>query len=84
MEIFVPDYEWNAHYSSVEESVAEGMKCGDFDEGEEFKMVRLTVGACTTYKIVDGKPVPVAVSFPDGLPSNANVAGIAPAQDNDK
>jgi hypothetical protein len=71
MEIFVPDYEWNAHYASVEEAVAEGMKCGDFDEGDEFKMVRLAVGACTTYKIVDGKAVPIAVSFPTGLPSNA-------------
>ena len=71
MEIFVPDYEWNAHYNTVEESVEAGFACGDFKEGDEFKMVRLTVGACTTYKIVDGKPVPVAVSFPAGLPSNA-------------
>lgn len=67
MEIFVPDYEWNAHYTSVESSVEAGMKCGDFSEGDEFKMVRLTVGACTTYKIVDGKPVPVAVAFPKPL-----------------
>lgn len=66
MDIFVPDYEWNSHWNSVEESVAE---C-DYTEGDEFKMVRLTVGACTTYRIVNGKPVPVVVAFPDGLPSN--------------
>jgi len=69
MDIFVPDYEWNAHYGSVEESVLEGMKCGDFAEGDEFRMVRLTVGACTTYRIVDGKPVPISVAFPEGLPA---------------
>jgi hypothetical protein len=60
MNIFVPDYEWNSHWDSVEENVAE---C-DYAEGDEFKMVRLTVGACTTYRIVNGKPVPVIVSFP--------------------
>lgn len=64
MEIFVPDYDWNAHYESVEESVDEGMKYGDFEEGDEFSMVRLTVGACTTYKIVDGKAVPISLAFP--------------------
>lgn len=78
MEIFVPDYEWNAHYSTVEESVKAGFECGDFDEGDEFKMVRLTVGACTTYRIVDGKPVPVAVAFPDKLPANAELRGAKP------
>ena len=70
MEIFVPDYEWNAHYASVESAVTQGQACGDYNEGDEFKMVRLTVGACTTYKIIDGKPVPVVVSFPNGLPSD--------------
>jgi len=70
MEIFVPDYEWNSHWNSVEEAVSAGAECGDYREGDEFKMVRLTVGACTTYRIVDGKPFPVMVSFPDGLPSN--------------
>lgn len=70
MEVFVPDYEWNCHYASVDEAVTLGQACGDYDEGTEFKMVRLTVGACTTYKIIDGKPTPVAVSFPSGLPSN--------------
>lgn len=70
MEIFVPDYEWNAHYSSIEEMVSSGAECGDYKEGDEFKMVRLTVGACTTYRIVDGKPVPIFVAFPDKPPSD--------------
>ena len=73
MEIFVPDYEWNSHWNSVEEAVATGKECGDYSEGDEFKMVRLTVGAMTTYRIVDGKPVPVSVAFPDGLPSNVQL-----------
>jgi hypothetical protein len=76
MEIFVPDYDWNSHWSTVEESAGE---CA-YAEGEEFKMVRLTVGACTTYRIVDGKPVPVSVAFPDAAPSNAEVTG-APTTD---
>lgn len=73
MEIFVPDYEWNTHYRSVEEAVATAHEWGELNEGEEFKMVRLTVGACTTYKIVDGKAVPVSVSFPTDTPSNSSL-----------
>ena len=68
MEIFVPEYDWNSHWSSVEESVSAGFECGDHEEGDEFTMVRLTVGAATTYKIVDGKPTPIRVAFPDPLP----------------
>ena len=70
MDIFVPDHEWNSHYASVEEAVAEGQKDGEYQEGDEFKMVRLTVGAMTTYRVVDGKPVSVAIAFPDKLPTN--------------
>jgi hypothetical protein len=69
MEIFVPDYEWNSHWNSVDEAVSAGEEFGDYYEGQEFKMVRLTVGACTTYRIVDGKPIPISVSFPEVLPS---------------
>lgn len=68
IDIFVPEYDWNSHWSSVEESVAAGFECGDHKEGDEFTMVRLTVGAATTYKIVDGKPVPTRVAFPGPLP----------------
>lgn len=70
MEVFVPPYEWNSHYTSVEEAVAEGQKYGDCQEGDEFQMVRLTVGALTTYKVVDGKAVPIKVAFPEGMASN--------------
>jgi hypothetical protein len=62
-EIFVPDYEWNAHYESPEEVIA----TGELAEGEEFDLVRLTVGAKTTYRVVNGKPVPVSVAFPEGI-----------------
>jgi hypothetical protein len=72
VEIFVPDYEWNAHYGSVEEAVTAGCEFDELKDGDEFKLVRLTVGACTTYRMVDGKAVPVAVAFPDALPSNTN------------
>lgn len=66
-ELYVPDYEWNAHYNSPEECVEQGKEVGDFKEGEEFSLVRLQVFAKTTYKIVDGKPVPVSLAFPDQL-----------------
>lgn len=66
MEIFVLDYDWNSQWNSVEESASDY----NYSEGDEFKMVRLNVGACTTYRIVNGKPVPVAVAFPEGQPSN--------------
>ncbi len=63
-EIHVPDYEWNAHYESPEEMVRLD---GTLVEGEEFELVRLTVGAKTRYRIVEGKPVPVSISFPEGI-----------------
>jgi hypothetical protein len=69
--IFVPDYEWNSHYNSPEECVLLGQQCGDFNEGDEFKLVRLEVGACTTYRVVNGKPVPVVVAFPAGIESES-------------
>lgn len=66
-EIFVPTYEWNSHYASIEECVEEGKKFGDYQDGEEFEMVRLTVGAKTKYRIVNGKAVPIEVSFPSKI-----------------
>ena len=63
MEIFVPDYDWNSHWESVESNAA---AC-ELREGEEFSLVRITVGCCTTYRIIDGKPVPIAISFPKGI-----------------
>jgi hypothetical protein len=67
MEIHVPDYEWNMHYKSPEEAVEIGAGFGDYKEGGEFKLVRLQVGAITTYRIVGGKPVPVMIGFPTGI-----------------
>jgi hypothetical protein len=72
VDIFVPDYDWNSHWSSVDESAGE---C-DYAEGEEFKMVRLTVGACITYRIVNGQPVPVLVAFPDAATANVCAKGL--------
>lgn len=62
-DIFVPDYEWNAHYESPEEMVKEAG--GELSDGDEFELVRLTVGAKTRYRIVNGQPIPVSVAFPD-------------------
>jgi hypothetical protein len=62
--IFVPDYEWNAHWDSVEMAVASGKEYGEYEEGHEFTMVRLEVYAATTYKIVNGIPVVVSLAFP--------------------
>ena len=67
--VFVPDYEWNAHWNSVEEAVETGQReYGDYKEGDEFTMVRLEVFAATTYKITDGKPVVVSLAFPEAIP----------------
>lgn len=63
--IFVPEHEWNSHYESPEDHVAQGAECGESEEGSEFTLVRLEVCAATTYRIVDGKPVPVRVAFPN-------------------
>lgn len=71
MEIFVPDYDWNSHWNSVAEAVEAGEEFDEYPEGEEFTMVRLTVGARTTYKIVNGEPVPISIGFPKSLPPNA-------------
>lgn len=67
--IFVPNDEWNAHYESPEECAAGLIDCGDIAEGDEFSLVRLEVGANTTYRIVNGKPQPVALAFPAGIAS---------------
>lgn len=68
MEIFVQNCDWNTHWLSADEYLQEG----DVAEGEEFTMVRLQVGARTTYKVENGKAVPVAVAFPSGLPEAKN------------
>ena len=65
--IFVPDGEWNTHFASPEEHIESGLEYGESKEGSEFSLVRLTVGAKTTYRIVDGKPVVVSIAFPDAL-----------------
>ena len=63
MEIFVPDYDWNDRYGTIEEYLAEHAVA----EGNVFSVVRLTVGANTTYRVKDGKAVPVSIAFPDKL-----------------
>jgi hypothetical protein len=65
--VFVPDYDWNSQFSSPEDHVEAGREYGESEEGSEFSLVRLTVGAKTTYRIVDGKPVVVSIAFPDAL-----------------
>lgn len=63
-EIHVAAEEWDSHYQSPEAYIAEGRKWGECEDGDEFTLVRLQVFAQTTYRIVDGKPVPVQVAFP--------------------
>lgn len=67
MEIFITPGELAAcdQYDSAQDYVeAAAVEDVDLAEGAEFRLVRITVGAATLFKIVDGKPVPVAVSFP--------------------
>lgn len=64
MEIHVQDYDWNSHFDSPADFVE---ACGDLVEGAEFELVRVVVGAKTKYRIVDGKPVPISLSFPEGV-----------------
>ena len=63
MEIFVHDTDWHDHFASLEEYVAER----GIAEGEKFSLVRLTVGAHTTYRVQDGKVVPESVAFPKAM-----------------
>lgn len=70
-EVFVPDYDWNSHFTSPEDHVESGREYGESDEGSEFTLVRLTVGAKTTYRIVDGKPVAISLAFPEALKESA-------------
>ena len=67
-EVFVPDYDWNAHFASPEEHIRSGQEYGESEEGSEFTLVRLTVGAKTTYRVVNGKPEVVSIAFPEALP----------------
>ena len=38
-------------------------------EGAEFTLVRVTVGAAITYRVVNGKPVPTSIAFPERIGS---------------
>lgn len=67
MNVFVPDYDWNCHWSSPEEAVEEGRKYGECQDGTEFTMVRLMVGAKSTYRVIDGAPVLVSIAFPEEI-----------------
>lgn len=67
MEVFVSDYEWNAHFESPQQAADDYLKYGDRKEGEEFELVRLNVIGKTTYRIVDGKAVPIAIATPDRI-----------------
>lgn len=67
LDVFVPDYDWNAKWGSPQEAVEAGLSVGDFSEGDQFQLLRLTAGALTTYRIADRKAIPVAVAFPIGL-----------------
>lgn len=64
VEVFVPPDEWNSHYDSPEDHIASAREWGEAEEGSEFTLVRLTVGAQTTYRIVNGKPEVVSLAFP--------------------
>ena len=37
-----------------------------FGEGEEFALLRVTVISRSIYRMVNGKPVQVAIAFPEG------------------
>jgi hypothetical protein len=58
-DVFVSDLDWNDQFDTPDEfAELEGLS-----EGAEFALVRLSVSGKTTYRIVDGKPVPVAIAF---------------------
>ncbi|WP_130358281.1 hypothetical protein [Pigmentiphaga kullae] len=56
------DDDWNAHYTSPDEAAQGYVDCGDRVEGEEFDLVRVHVFAKTTYRIVNGRAMPVAIA----------------------
>lgn len=59
MELFVDHSDWNDQYKSPEQS-----EYDDEIEGKEFQLVRVEVSAATRYRIENGKPVAISVSFP--------------------
>lgn len=59
VEVFVGHYDWNEQYCTVEE------RASGCSEGDEFELVRLTVGGLTKYRIINGAPVAMSVSFPE-------------------
>jgi hypothetical protein len=67
VEVFVPEYDWNSHFASLEDHTKACQEHGESEEGSEFTLVRLAVGAATTYRIVNGKPEVVAIAFPDAM-----------------
>lgn len=67
--LYLPPDDWNDHYESPEECARQLADCGDLAEGDEFSLVRVEVGTSTTYRIVNGKPQPVAIAFPEAIVS---------------
>lgn len=62
MDVFLCDEDGNMH-----ETVEQAAESACVEEGEEFSVVKITVISRHTYRIVDGKPVQVAIAFPDCL-----------------
>ncbi len=64
MELFVDHADWNDQYKSPEQYVKDLAEYDDEIEGKEFQLVRVEVSAATRYRIENGKPVAISVSFP--------------------
>lgn len=71
MDVFVTDADWNEQFTSPESWAEEyGMK-----DGDSFTLVRATVHAKTTYRMMDGKAVPQSMAFANGIGPDACICG---------
>lgn len=63
MDVFLLEADWNDQYANPEDYAAQH-ECMN---GDEFVLVRAAVSVATTYRMVGGKPQPVALAFADTL-----------------
>lgn len=65
MEIFLSLDDWNDQYGSPADYVSTHQP----KNGAEFTLVKATVYTATTYRMVDGKPVPATLHMGAELPA---------------
>lgn len=66
------DGNWHLKTTASPDDYAAQHACAN---GDEFVLVRAVVSVATTYRMVDGKPTPVAIAFANPLSAGEPVTG---------